>query len=93
MEILEANNPKVIEKAVAVLKEDGILIYPTETVYGLGVDATNPEAVKKLFEYKGGRDGKAVSIAVPDMTMAEDYVELNETARHLYQVFSDWYIF
>jgi len=60
---------------------------PTETVYGAMVDATNPEAVKKLSAYKKRPLGKPYSIAVADLKMAEEYADLNETARNLYKRF------
>jgi len=44
---------KDIEQAVAVLREGGLVAFPTETVYGLGADASSPQAVRKLFEAKG----------------------------------------
>ncbi|MBI4359396.1 MAG: threonylcarbamoyl-AMP synthase [Candidatus Nealsonbacteria bacterium] len=88
MEIVKTRDQKrAVEKAVAILKDGGLVIYPTETCYGLGADATNTEAVKKLLEFKGSRGGKAVSVAVSDRKMAERYVEINETARNLYQKF------
>jgi L-threonylcarbamoyladenylate synthase len=48
------------------------------------VDATNVQAVQRLLDYKGGRGNKPVSIAVADIIMAQEYVELNETAESLY---------
>ncbi|HXF65175.1 MAG TPA: L-threonylcarbamoyladenylate synthase, partial [Burkholderiales bacterium] len=42
-----------IERAVAVLRAGGLVAFPTETVYGLGADACNPQAVRKIFEVKG----------------------------------------
>jgi L-threonylcarbamoyladenylate synthase len=77
----------VIKKAVGVLKSGGLVIYPTETLYGVGVDATNPKAVKKLSEYKNRPLGKPYSIAVSDIKMAEEYAGLNETAKNLYKEF------
>ena len=47
-EILETNEEN-IRKAAARLKEGGLVAFPTETVYGLGADATNDEAVAKIF--------------------------------------------
>lgn len=76
-----------LKKAVAALKKGGLVIYPTETCYGLGVDATNPKAVKKLLQYKGGRGNKPISIAVANQAMAEKYVTLNSTAKNLYRNF------
>jgi L-threonylcarbamoyladenylate synthase len=76
--------PTLLPELVAVLKSGGVVIYPTETCYGIGVDATNQEAVSRLLAYKGGRGNKPVSIAVSDKQMAQQYVELNEIAETLY---------
>jgi L-threonylcarbamoyladenylate synthase len=81
------NNQKTINEAVSVLKNGGLVIYPTETVYGIGADATNLDAIKKLTEYKNRPFGKPYSIAVINPKMAEKYAELNETANNLYKEF------
>ncbi len=78
---------KVIRETLAVLRSGGLVIYPTETCYGIGADATNQKAVEKVFEFKGERKGKPILVAVADQKMAEDYVELNKTAKNLYQNF------
>ena len=86
MEIIDINKEKeiAIEKAIKVLKNGGLIIYPTETCYGLGGDATNPEALKKIMKYKTLRGSKPVSIAVSDMKMAKKYVDINEMATNIY---------
>ena len=71
------------EKAVAVLKKGGLIIYPTDTCYGLGADATNPLAIEKLMAFKGEREGKPVAVAVSNLAMAEEYVFLSPAARAL----------
>ena len=76
-----------IKKAVEILKAGGLIIYPTETCYGVGVMATNCDAVLKLLKYKRRPEGKAVSVAVADRKMADDYVEINEEADKLYKEF------
>lgn len=76
-----------ILKAVEILKKGGLVIYPTETLYGIGADALNPKAIKKLTEYKNRPFCKPYSIAVVDQKMAEEYVDLNITARSLYRQF------
>ena len=81
------NQREAIKKAVRVLAEGGLIIYPTETCYGVGVDATNPDAVKKLLAYKDRPEGKAISVAVADEAMAREYVDVNETAQNLYENF------
>ena len=90
MEILELkkqSNQKIITKTIEVLKKGGLIIYPTETCYGLGADATNPQAVEKVLLFKGERKGKPILIAVANKKMAQDYVEINETAENLYRNF------
>lgn len=77
----------VVDEAVGILKSGGLVIYPTETLYGVGVDATNQGAVKKLIEYKNRPFGKPFSIAVTGPEMAKHYVVINKTAEELYKNF------
>jgi L-threonylcarbamoyladenylate synthase len=79
--------PETVRLAVDILKAGGLVIYPTETLYGAGVDATNELAVKKLLKYKKRPLGKPISIAVTDQEMAQSYAELNDTAKKIYQTF------
>lgn len=81
------NQQSVIEEAMAVLKQGGLVIYPTETCYGIGADATNQEAIDRLFRYKTKRADKPFSVAVTDQQMAEQYVEVNATAQNIYSHF------
>lgn len=90
MEILklaEAPEKAIIETACRVLQNGGLLIFPTETTYGAGVDATNKDAVEKLLRYKTRREGKPLSIAVTNQEMAGHYAQINEQASALYQQF------
>lgn len=80
-------NKSVTSEAVKTLKKGGLVIYPTETLYGIGADATNSKAIQKLTEYKNRPLGKPYSIAVTDQKMAEKYVELNPVAINLYKEF------
>ena len=77
IKLSKTNHQGIISKAIEALKKGGIIIYPTETCYGVGVDATNSEAVKKLLTYKERPTGKAISIAVSDEQMAQKYVKVN----------------
>lgn len=70
-----------------VLKNGGILLYPTDTLYGLGVDALNVEALKRLRELKGREEGKPISIVVADMAMAREYAEVTPLAEKLAAAF------
>lgn len=67
----------MIEKAVKVLRNGGILLYPTDTLIGLGCDALNSEAVKKIFELKGRDFKKPMSIACSDVEMVKEYADLS----------------
>lgn len=80
-------NAKIIDEIVDVLKRGGLVIMPTETLYGAMVDATNAAAVEKLSHYKNRPFGKPFSVAVSNQKMAGDYVELNDSARLLYKKF------
>ena len=87
LKLTKTNHRQVINQAVKILKAGGLIIYPTETCYGLGVDATNSPAVAKLLAYKSRREGKPLSIAVANKTMASKYIKLNTSAKNLYKKF------
>ncbi|MBU1033448.1 threonylcarbamoyl-AMP synthase [Patescibacteria group bacterium] len=84
---LNSNREAVINEAKKCLENDGLLIYPTETVYGIGANASSEKAIDKLLKYKGRRQGKPLSIAVSDQEMASKYVDINEQALKFYKNF------
>lgn len=59
----------IVERAVQVLRRDGIIVYPTDTVYGLGGDAFSDDAVLRVYEAKMRPVGKPISVAVSDTEM------------------------
>ncbi len=81
------NQLEVVRLALTVLRDGGLVLFPTETTYGAGVDACNQQAVEKLLAYKSRREGKPLSIAVTDLEMAQRYVTVNEQAETLYRQF------
>ncbi len=87
MKVISADDQNLVETAAQVLSQGGLIVYPTETAYGIGVDATNPAAVSKLLEYKKRPEGKAISIAVESEDMAEKYVNINSEAKSFYKNF------
>lgn len=87
LKVNETNQTKVIDEIVKSLSRGELIIFPTETTYGAGVDATSQAAVNKLLSYKTRREGKPLSIAVPDINLASDYVEINDTAKKFYETF------
>jgi L-threonylcarbamoyladenylate synthase len=77
----------VVEKATQVLENGGVILYPTDTLYGLGVDSLNKSALKKLRLIKGRSSDKAFSHIVADLEMAKRYGEINEVAEKLANTF------
>lgn len=63
-----------IKNAVTVLRQGGIILYPTDTVWGIGCDATNPEAVRRVFEIKHRDDSKALICLVDKPDRVQRYV-------------------
>ncbi len=63
-----------VKKAVEVMRAGGIILYPTDTVWGIGCDATNPEAVKKVYEIKRRDDSKALISLVDSDVRLQRYV-------------------
>ena len=65
---------KAIEKCVEVLREGGIILYPTDTVWGIGCDATNAEAVERIYKLKRSEDKHAMLVLCRDADMVVRYV-------------------
>ena len=74
-------NEAAIAKVVKVLKEGGLVIYPTDTVYGLGCDITNTKALERIAKIKGVKLDKAnFSFVCHDLSNISDYVRQIDTA-------------
>ncbi len=77
----------IYSKALEVLRDGGIILYPTDTVWGLGCDATNPEAVARIYEIKQRSDSKSLVLLACDMDMICRFVkEIPEIAEQLVEV-------
>ena len=63
-----------VNKALEVLKEGGIILYPTDTIWGIGCDATNPEAVDRIFKLKGRDENKSLIILLDNENKLPGYV-------------------
>ncbi len=76
-----------IQKALEVLRSRGVILYPTDTVWGIGCDATDPEAVAKVYAIKNREDSKSLVLLASDMDMICRYVrEVPEMAVQLVEV-------
>ena len=80
---------EILNETLKVLRDGGVILYPTDTVWGLGCDATNPEAVAKIYEIKHRSDSKSLVLLASSMDqialyvneippMAIDLVEVND---------------
>lgn len=76
-----------IKQAVAILKNGGLVAFPTETVYGLGADATNDKATASIYEKKGRPSFNPLIAHVDNADMAEKYVKITPLAKKLMDAF------
>ncbi|MDB5195062.1 MAG: hypothetical protein JWO84_246 [Parcubacteria group bacterium] len=84
MEIIaldDENAGKAMKRAVEILKRGGIVLYPTDTVYGLAVDALNRPALARLKELKGREKKKPISIIVPAVGDIEVHADFHASAK------------
>ena len=92
----ENPNEKSLEQVVEVLKKGGLIIYPTDTVYGLGCDITNPKAIEKVARIRGIKPDKAhFSFICYDLSHISDYIKPidNETYRIIKKALPGAYTF
>lgn len=68
-EIISQNDPQCPDKAASVLKSGGVIVYPTETLYGIGALGTNSNAVERIFDIKGRPHGKPIPLLIKDIEM------------------------
>ena len=72
---MNGNIREEIKKACEVLQKGGVILYPTDTVWGIGCDATNEEAVKRVYEIKRRADSKAMLVLVDSDVKVDYYVQ------------------
>jgi len=91
VEIISMDNEKPryesLQKAVRSIRKGELVVYPTETVYGLGADATSDEAVSKVFEAKSRPANKPISIAVASLSMCYRVGKLDRSEELLIRKF------
>ncbi len=72
---MDKNYKTHIEKALKILNSGGTILYPTDTIWGLGCDATNTDAVKNIYNIKEREDHKSILLVVDSPAMIEEYVK------------------
>ncbi|MFK7906714.1 MAG: L-threonylcarbamoyladenylate synthase [Chitinophagales bacterium] len=75
MKNIPDKQPSILEEVIKTLQGGETILYPTDTVWGLGCDATNSEAVQKIYGIKQRDESKALIILVKDLEMLQNYVE------------------
>ncbi len=76
-----------IKKALEVLKSGGIILYPTDTIWGIGCDATNYEAVKRIYHIKKREDSKSMLVLMENAALLDRYVnEVPDVAWDLVEI-------
>lgn len=75
-----------IRKACEVLKNGGIILYPTDTIWGIGCDATNEEAVKRIYQIKQREDSKSMLVLLDDAGKIASYADVPNIALDLIEV-------
>lgn len=77
----------LLDEAAATIEKGGLVVYPTETVYGLGADALNPAAVQRVFKTKRRPRDNPISMAVPDLETAAHFVSISDRERRFAERF------
>ena len=72
--------PEILEQAAKIIKRGGLVAFPTETVYGLGADALNAQAVKKIYEAKGRPSNNPLILHINNLAQADKLVYLDDRA-------------
>jgi L-threonylcarbamoyladenylate synthase len=76
-----------LKKAFDILKSGGVILYPTDTIWGIGCDATNPEAVSRIYQIKKREDSKSMLILLENPAFLERYVnDVPEIAWELVEI-------
>ena len=80
-------NPESISQAAKIIRSGGLVAFPTETVYGLGADALNPEAVRKIYMAKGRPSDNPLILHVSSFEQTSELVYINDVAEKLIKTF------
>lgn len=86
-DIISVNDKTALSKIAAIIRKGGIVVYPTETSYGIGADWTNPHAVRKIFRVKGRSGEKRLPVIAPSLAVMEKYAMINEETKELAEAF------
>lgn len=81
------NSSKIAEECANIMKNGGVVIYPTETSYGIGCSVSDEKAIQRIYKIKNRRLRKPMAVIVSDLKMAKKYVKLDRVALALIKKF------
>ena len=88
LQLKSPTDPEVIEKGAMIIKNGGLVAFPTETVYGLGANGLDPKAVAKIYEAKGRPSDNPMILHISNQKMLEDLVrEIPKEAKDCMDMF------
>jgi tRNA threonylcarbamoyl adenosine modification protein (Sua5/YciO/YrdC/YwlC family) len=85
---LDPQNPDqgILKRTAEIILSGGVVVYPTDTLYGFGVDASNPVAMNRLYELKGRDDKKPVSLIIKNINAAESLIgKLDDYEKYIFK--------
>lgn len=84
---IDPKNPslKAIRLAAEVIRKGGVIIYPTDTIYGIGASALNQESIDKVYKIKKRPENKPLSIIIRDMKMAKKYCAIDKMQSEIFK--------
>lgn len=85
VKLSSTNQEEIVKRTLSILKSGGLVVFPTDTVYGLLCDTTNSTAVDKLLKFKDRPVGKAISVFVSDENMAKRYIITNPNSTNIFK--------
>lgn len=83
MNIINYKNTKNLDGVVSLLREGKLVVYPTDTIYGIAADINNIDAIKKIYVTKNRSNDKAISICFHDINQLKDYVYINDKIQNI----------
>ena len=87
-EILSAKEPRALQLAVEMIHQGGMVAFPTDTVYGLGASAFNPQSIEQLYVVKEREERKAIAVLLSSAAeLVKITATMNETAQRLAERF------
>jgi L-threonylcarbamoyladenylate synthase len=85
LSLSSSNLELCVSASTETLRNGGVILFPTDTLYGLGADAFSDEAVDRIYAIKGRDEKKPIHCIVSDIAMAEEYAEVTNDARLLFE--------